>query len=29
MQRHTPRILDGAAQLCERLDAARRNRPAR
>lgn len=29
MQRHTPRILDGAAQLCDRLDAARRNRPGR
>jgi len=28
MQRHTPRILDGAAQLCAHLDAARSHRPA-
>ena len=28
MQRHTPRILDGAAQLCADLDIARSRRPA-
>lgn len=27
LQRHTPRILDGAAQLCEYLEAARAKRP--
>jgi iron complex transport system substrate-binding protein len=27
MQRHTPRILDGAEQLCAHLDTARRHRP--
>ncbi|MDO9596811.1 MAG: cobalamin-binding protein [Azoarcus sp.] len=27
IQRHTPRILDGATQLCEQLDAARSKRP--
>ena len=29
MQRHTPRILDGATQLCAALDAARSRRPAK
>ena len=29
MQRHTPRILDGAEQLCAHLDTARRHRPAK
>ena len=29
MQRHTPRILDGAAQLCAALDVARSRRPAK
>jgi iron complex transport system substrate-binding protein len=29
MQRHTPRILDGAEQLCADLEVARRRRPAR
>ena len=29
MQRHTPRILDGAEKLCAHLDLARRHRPAR
>lgn len=28
IQRHTPRILDGATRLCEQLDAARSKRPA-
>ncbi|QID19184.1 cobalamin-binding protein [Nitrogeniibacter mangrovi] len=28
IQRHTPRILDGATRLCEQLDTARRRRPA-
>ena len=28
MQRHTPRILDGAEKLCAHLDVARRRRPA-
>ncbi len=27
IQRHTPRILDGATRLCEQLDSARRRRP--
>jgi iron complex transport system substrate-binding protein len=27
IQRHTPRILDGAQQLCEQLDSARQRRP--
>ncbi len=29
LQRHTPRILDGAAQLCADLDVARSRRPAK
>ena len=29
MQRHTPRILDGAEQLCAHLDVARSRRPAK
>ncbi len=29
MQRHTPRILDGAEKLCAHLDVARHHRPAR
>ena len=29
MQRHTPRILDGAEQLCAQLDTARSRRPAK
>jgi len=29
MQRHTPRILDGAEQLCAHLDVARSHRPAK
>ena len=29
MQRHTPRILDGAEKLCAHLDVARSHRPAR
>jgi len=29
MQRHTPRILDGAERLCAHLDTARSHRPAR
>lgn len=29
MQRHTPRILDGAEKLCAHLDAARSHRPAK
>lgn len=28
MQRHTPRLLDGAEQLCRHLETARRRRPA-
>jgi iron complex transport system substrate-binding protein len=27
MQRHTPRILDGTAKLCDFLDVARNRRP--
>jgi iron complex transport system substrate-binding protein len=27
MQRHTPRILDGAERLCAQLDTARARRP--
>jgi iron complex transport system substrate-binding protein len=29
MQRHTPRILDGAEKLCAHLDVARSHRPAK
>ena len=29
MQRHTPRILDGAEQLCAHLDVARSHRPTK
>ncbi|MRT18727.1 cobalamin-binding protein, partial [Vitellibacter sp. q18] len=29
MQRHTPRILDGAEKLCNDLEVARSRRPAR
>jgi len=29
MQRHTPRILDGAEKLCADLDVARSRRPAK
>jgi len=29
MQRHTPRILDGAEKLCAHLDVARSRRPAK
>ena len=29
IQRHTPRILEGAARLCEHLETARHRRPAR
>ncbi|MBL8480847.1 MAG: cobalamin-binding protein, partial [Rhodocyclaceae bacterium] len=29
MQRHSPRILEGAAQLCDQLEVARRRRPVR